>query len=68
MESGSAFEQLTVFLLEQNSENGRVGVLTAMKLIKDHLHTDGRFTQAAYSEESRITDLEIYLQSLSWNP
>ena len=67
MESASAFEELTKVLLRETTENGRVGVLTAMKLIKDHLGVDGHLTQAAYVEEEKISALINQTLSLDWN-
>lgn len=68
MDSANAFEELLGILLKQNTENGRNGVLTAMKLIKDHVLLDGQLTQAANSEQKRISDLICgKLLSHSWN-
>lgn len=67
MESGNAFAELTWALHQGNTENGRVGVLTAMKLVKDHLNVDGRLTQATHSEEERISYLMNQLLSIELN-
>lgn len=67
MESANTFEKLLTVYFQQTSENGRFGVLTAMKLIKDHLSIEGHLTHASGSEEHKISNL-ISNQLLSQNP
>ncbi|KAK3907989.1 hypothetical protein KUF71_003121 [Frankliniella fusca] len=57
MESADAFEDLSTFYNQQNTENGRFGVLVAMKLIKDHLSVEGYLTHASESEQLKIASL-----------
>ncbi|XP_034237777.1 LOW QUALITY PROTEIN: thyroid adenoma-associated protein homolog [Thrips palmi] len=67
--SASAFEELLEILLKQSStENGRNGILTAMKLIKEYINLEGQLTQAAISEKEKMSYLiRNKMNNCNWN-
>lgn len=68
VDSANTFEELLDVLLKQNTENGRYGVLTAMKLIKEHISIEGQLTQAINSVKEKMSNLiSNKLNHFNWN-